>query len=337
MQEFEYLAMQLRLQRDMQAANPEAGTKDPYQMTHAELEVFIHWNFMALIKELSEATDEISWKPWASAEFVNYPECIREMVDAWHFFMNIMLGMAAMAKVPVDELAREFQDYYKTKNAKNLQRQIAGYDGLTTKCKWCKRELSETRYQAGIVTVGHDRWCSVNCYYDDPDHLEHEGENMSRHDPEEVARMGDDIMRRSGEGASASAEETTQAAQEAYLAKQQGATSPASFKDPATVFAEAQAEAEERDDAVEPDFSRPYATSPNPHAMKMVMEAEQTGEPLFCFRARDIFSIQVLVHYANIVEQYGPDNPTFLHNIVDGIGEFKEWQKDHIAEVRYPD
>ena len=144
MQEFQYLQMQHRLQRAMEEVNPDAGTKDPYRMSHVELEQFIHWNFMALVKELSEATDEHSWKPWASAEFVNYPECLHEMVDAWHFFMNIMLAMGAMARVPVNELAREFQAYYVKKNAENLQRQVDGYDGVSTKCPNCRRELSET-------------------------------------------------------------------------------------------------------------------------------------------------------------------------------------------------
>lgn len=137
-----FLAMQRKLQIRMKEANPTQGG-DPFEMSPEELQAFIHWNFMALIKELGEATDEVSWKPWASGEFINYPACLHEMVDAWHFFLNLMLAFGAMSGHEEEELGNEFTEYYKLKNAKNLQRQIDGYDGVSTKCPNCKRELSE--------------------------------------------------------------------------------------------------------------------------------------------------------------------------------------------------
>jgi hypothetical protein len=366
MQEFEYFAMQLRLQRDMQQANPEAGTKDPYSMTEEELAVFVTWNMTALVKELSEATDEVGWKPWASSRFVQYPACIREMVDAWHFFMNMMLGMAAWAGVPLNDLAQEFESYYKEKNAKNLQRQVDGYDGVSQKCAFCHRELSEVPQSGRYANVDGNRFCNLDhsvLYY-----TERPGTVMSRHDPEEAAAHGADIEARSAAlSGSGTADDLSEAAKRAHLKKQIeaqggqmadgppcevppegwacsrgaghdgpcapypiGAQSPAEFKDPAELFT-----IKEPGVQILPNpYSYPMV---NPHAHKMVMQAELTGEPLFCFRARDFFSIQVIAFYANIVEQYGPDDADFHRNIVDALGEFKEWQKDHITEVRYPD
>lgn len=157
---------------------------------------------------------------------------------------------------------------------------------------------------------------------------------MTEHD-QELEELRDDIDRRSAEGGSTSAEELAEDAQRRHR-EAQGATSPAQFKDPATVFM--QRLVEEVLPGENPEDGRTaWDHLANPHAMKMVLEAEKTGEPLFCFRARDFFSIQVIAFYANIVEQYGPDDANFHMKIVDALGEFKEWQKDHIGEVRYPD
>lgn len=352
-----FLSRQLTLQKNMQRVNPEAGTKNPYDMSFPELEQFIHWNFMALVKELSEATDEISWKPWASGQFVNYPACIHEMVDAWHFFMNIMLAMGAMAGHQVPELAQEFSDYYQTKNAKNLQRQIDGYDGVSTKCPVCHRELSEVPESQHYAVRGR-KFCSTVCVMNAPEAILNQGEEMDK-DPE-LVELQADIERRSGSGATPSAEDVAEAAKEAHRQAQQavqahirqedtgsGATTPFRFSGPPPIFqdpadkfsdmATVSQEIAELDQALEELISRQLDKAVNPHAMKMVWEAEKTGEPLFCFRARDFFSIQVLATYANIVEEYGPDNALFHNNIVDAIGEFKEWQRENMGQVRYPD
>lgn len=172
---------------------------------------------------------------------------------------------------------------------------------------------------------------------------------MSMHDPDRVQELRDDIDRRSGEGASRSAEETAQDAKEKHRAAQQAkgfdVVGPQPSRDedpPLTVWTPPTGH---RQDEVSEKIQQMLGQlretvqqiSANPHAFKMVMEAEATREPLFCFRARDFFSIQVLVHYANIVEQYGPDDAQFHNNIVDAIGEFKEWQKLNVDQVRYPD
>lgn len=176
------------------------------------------------------------------------------------------------------------------------------------------------------------------------------------HDPDRVEKMRDDIDRRSGEGRSQSAEEAAEAALAAHRAAQlangyepkgplypKETLEPKPPQDNQLTMNEAleektiEQEIHELDQQMSRMIQEQLSHSKNPHAMKMVWEAEQTGEPLFCFRARDFFSIQVLVNYANIVEDYGPDNPMFLDKIVDAIGEFKEWQKANVSQVRYPD
>jgi hypothetical protein len=70
---------------------------------------------------------------------------------------------------------------------------------------------------------------------------------------------------------------------------------------------------------------------------RIVHQCLENGEPFFVFRARDIFTIMVLKHYIKIVEDYGPDDPDFQWTIVHFINELKDWQRDHVSQVRYPD
>lgn len=135
--------MQRELQIRMKQANPTQGG-DPLAMSPEELAEFITWNHTALVVELGEMLQEVGWKPWATARYVNHPQAMQEMVDAWHFFLNILLGLAAMNNMPVWDMAMQFDDYYTEKNAKNLQRQVDGYDGKKGKCEECGRDLDES-------------------------------------------------------------------------------------------------------------------------------------------------------------------------------------------------
>lgn len=131
----------------------ETFHNDPTMMTTEEAIVFIHWNVTALTDELHEMLAEIGWKPWASSKHINGAPAAKEMIDAWHFFMNIMLalgpfisqGQESGHRFPcnVQELAQWWENAYYAKKAVNEQRQAEGYDGVSTKCGVCKRELSE--------------------------------------------------------------------------------------------------------------------------------------------------------------------------------------------------
>ena len=82
-------------------------------------------NMIALQDELHEALNEMSWKPWAKAEYFNDDRVQQELVDAWHFFMNLMIisGMDA----------EKLHLRYLAKRKVNIKRQEDGYDGVSTK------------------------------------------------------------------------------------------------------------------------------------------------------------------------------------------------------------
>lgn len=114
---------------------------------------YVMWNAFALTDEIHEAMQEIGWKPWATSRHLNEERFMDEMVDAFHFFMNMLL--ATNPEMSSAELAEEFAQRYKVKNEKNAQRQLDGYDGVAGKCRWCYRELS----------LNEDRFCSYDHQY----------------------------------------------------------------------------------------------------------------------------------------------------------------------------
>ena len=96
---------------------------------------WIRWNMLALEDELHEALAEVGWKPWAKSKHINRDAFISELVDAFHFLMNLMLI--------VDCDADEFLAKYFEKRGINAARQAAGYDGVAGKCQTCKRALDD--------------------------------------------------------------------------------------------------------------------------------------------------------------------------------------------------
>ena len=78
---------------------------------------------------------------------------MKEMVDAWHFFLNIMLALGAWDQATIPDVAEVFTLGYIEKNAKNLQRQVEGYDGVAGKCPECHREIEPPA--GGLPRVGY--------------------------------------------------------------------------------------------------------------------------------------------------------------------------------------
>ena len=155
------LAAMLEMQLDLQRQHMGG---DPRELTGDAMADFMRWNAYALEDELHEATTEVGWKPWATSRHINREAFMKEMVDAFHFFMNMLL-CANPGTFPED-IAKEFFQLYRAKNAVNAQRQADGYDGVSTKCPNCKRELSEVD-QLGRVShaIGNNvyHFCSSNC------------------------------------------------------------------------------------------------------------------------------------------------------------------------------
>lgn len=105
-----------------------------------DLAAYIRTQSLALMSEVVEILEETHWKPWAKRPadqdvIPNRERYKGEVVDAFIFLMNLMLagGMSMM----------ELAEMVSTKQEKNLQRQIDGYDGKSTKCPGCRRAYDD--------------------------------------------------------------------------------------------------------------------------------------------------------------------------------------------------
>lgn len=152
----DFLSKMLREQRDLQI---NSYKQDPATLSADEMIEFIRWNVLALEDELHEALGEVGWKPWATSKHVNREAFVSEMVDAWHFFMNLLL-VAGVTPT-------EFFDKYMAKREKNAKRQEEGYDGVSTKCFGCGRALDDD----AVLCYGEDKvnyipaWCDETKRY----------------------------------------------------------------------------------------------------------------------------------------------------------------------------
>jgi hypothetical protein len=95
----------------------------------------IRLNVLALTSELHELLNETGWKPWATSRHINYDRARAELIDAWHFMMNLMLHLRMTSG--------DLYVGYKTKHLENVRRQNDGYDGVAGKCPACHRDLQE--------------------------------------------------------------------------------------------------------------------------------------------------------------------------------------------------
>jgi dimeric dUTPase (all-alpha-NTP-PPase superfamily) len=123
------LQAQLKLQQDSYGL-------DPSQMDDQEKMDWIRWNVLALTDELHEALAETGWKPWAKSQHINRDAFVGELVDSFHFFMNLM--------IVADCSAEELLDRYFVKRGLNAKRQEQGYNGVDGKCETCKRALDDS-------------------------------------------------------------------------------------------------------------------------------------------------------------------------------------------------
>lgn len=82
-------------------------------------QAFVSTHTLAAIVELSEFLQETPWKPWKKHQELNKKKAIEELVDVWHFVINLSL---AMGLTPAG-LFEMFQQ----KHAENNSRQDRGY------------------------------------------------------------------------------------------------------------------------------------------------------------------------------------------------------------------
>lgn len=161
----------LQRQRELQEKSMGIDFKT---MSNEDRIAYIKENVLALTDELHEMLSEMGWKSWATSRHINTSAAFGELIDAWHFMMNIALALMPGDMHP-SAVADCFQRYYNAKRAKNAQRQVDGYDGVSTKCPRCGRALDD----AGAIQVkftderGND-WrecvgcgCELDAYFND--------------------------------------------------------------------------------------------------------------------------------------------------------------------------
>ena len=80
---------------------------------------FISSMTLACIDELMEALRETPWKPWKKRQAFNEEKFKEELIDAWHFIINLSLASGMTS----NELYQRFME----KNKTNFKRQNEGY------------------------------------------------------------------------------------------------------------------------------------------------------------------------------------------------------------------
>lgn len=149
------LELMLEMQRELQKKHMKDG--DPALLEGDQMADFMRWNAFALIDEISEAMQEVGWKPWATSRHINKEAFLKEMVDAFHFFMNLLI--CGTQGLPSSIIADTFTRLYLEKNAENARRQVEGYDGVEEKCPHCRRDLQSV----GISQVATPSGVIVRC------------------------------------------------------------------------------------------------------------------------------------------------------------------------------
>lgn len=123
----EIFEMQLDLQRRYHT--------DWDEMTVIEQIEYLKYNVIGLSSEVAEAMQEVGWKPWATAHYIDRDPFVGELVDVTKFLLNLMLRVG----VTPTELSQRFRG----KTAVNHARHDTCYDGVSGKCVTCKRALDE--------------------------------------------------------------------------------------------------------------------------------------------------------------------------------------------------
>jgi len=108
----------LELQSRLQA---ETYGKPLEELTGEEFKDAMRTHTLALLDEVHEVLRETSWKPWKRGDGTDFnaKAAREEMVDAFHFFMNVMLLLG----IDWDDLLLGYEE----KRAENVARQKRGY------------------------------------------------------------------------------------------------------------------------------------------------------------------------------------------------------------------
>lgn len=117
----------------------------------------------AVLFEIGEMSNEISWKSWASEHFLNRKAYIGEAVDALHFLANLLLV--------ADCTREELNEAYLEKMERNRQRMMSGTYTGRDKCPGCKRDWGDIKahheglLERALVSRGKEQiYICMDCY-----------------------------------------------------------------------------------------------------------------------------------------------------------------------------
>lgn len=105
---------------------------------------------LACEDELHEALNEMGWKSWATSKHLNAEAAFGELRDAWQFLTNAMF---AVSQFPPHLLAARLHAALLEKLEVNIQRAENGYDGVSSKCQQCHRDLAEVELKEIVTEV----------------------------------------------------------------------------------------------------------------------------------------------------------------------------------------
>lgn len=132
---------------------------DPAMLPLTERIHFLWTMHTAAIAEQQEMMDEVGWKPWASAKFINVEKAKGEVIDVLHFVISEAIGLGMTSG--------EIFEKYAEKQERNRARQRDGYTGVTEKCIVCHRDVVDVQVATGLHPVGvmttTDQWYCGEC------------------------------------------------------------------------------------------------------------------------------------------------------------------------------
>ena len=108
----ELFDLQIKLQKRL-GYNPKNESQE------LDDQEYINLMFIALIEEAVEFIKETPYKPWKKSMKLNEQNARKEIVDMWHFLINLSLAMG----LTPESLYKEFNK----KNKMNHRRQVYGY------------------------------------------------------------------------------------------------------------------------------------------------------------------------------------------------------------------
>ena len=99
--------------------NLQRALQKKIDFTSMTLTQYIRLMFIGIVTEACEALECVNWKPWKQAQDNSETKFKEEIVDIWHFLINLTLASGMDAE--------EVMDRFKNKNKVNVKRQEDKY------------------------------------------------------------------------------------------------------------------------------------------------------------------------------------------------------------------